>query len=115
MSVLKLEQQLKDAKEGVELYQALERLSKNRDFKRIVLEGFCEADAARCIRLSVDPTLDETTREDAIRMAQAAGYLKRHMRAIDQMGQMYLNSIPELEDALHEARVEEDLSQEDVD
>lgn len=108
MSVQELEAQLKDVKDIVELRDAALRLHKNRDFRKLIVDGFCEADVARLVRLSVDPGIDAQTKEDAIRMAQAGGYLKRHLSAITQMGNQAANSLPDLEEALQEARAEED-------
>lgn len=64
--------------------EAHDRLMKNRDFRKIILEGFMVNDCARYVQESANPALDERQRADALGIAQAAGHLKRFLQ-IDRM------------------------------
>lgn len=108
--VTQLEQQLISAKERKELRRMAVKLSDNYEFRTLILEGFCEANAARCVRMSVDTNTTPEIRADALGMGQAAGYLQRHLSAIVQAGgDVTDREILDLEDALAEARAEEDI------
>lgn len=102
-----LEEQLKAAKDAIEYRDSAIRLAKNRDFRRLILDGFCEADAARHVRMSTDPNLSPVMQADALGMAQAGGYLKRHLHAIMQLGATADKDAAEIELELEEARAEE--------
>jgi hypothetical protein len=104
-----LEDQLKNAKELVERRQMALKLASNREFKKLILEGFCEKDAARLVGESADPALPEKERADALAMAQAGGHLKRFLSAVFQMGYVSERDIPEIEQALEDARLEGDI------
>lgn len=107
-SVTALEQQLDGAKKLVEFRQRAIRLSKNSDFKKLILEEFCVNEAARYVQNSANPALGEQERADSLAIAQASGHLKRWLSVQVQMGAHAENEIGNLEEALAEARVEED-------
>lgn len=101
-----LEGQLSDAKEMVERGIAARKLASNREFRKLVLDGFCKEDCARFAAQSGDPALDPQQRADAIAMAQAGGHLKRFLSATIQMGETAAREIGDIEQELEEARVE---------
>ena len=103
-----LENQLEDAKELIARRDTVLKLSVNHDFRKIILEDFCTRDCARFAHESTDPALPDNVRADALASAQAAGHLKRYLSAAFQLGQAAEGSIVDLEDALTEARAEED-------
>jgi hypothetical protein len=86
---------------------AAERLAKNKDFRKLILEGFCLKDAARYVQASEDPCIEANERADALKIAQASGHLKRFLSVTIQMGRHAKNTIPELEETLGEVRSEE--------
>jgi hypothetical protein len=102
-----LEQQLQDAKATIQRRDRIARLLNNRDFKEIILEGYCKEDCARFTHQSADPSLTKDQQASALDMAQSAGHLKRYLTAAFQMAANAENSLPELEEALEEARGEE--------
>ena len=104
-----LEDQLADARELLERRDIALRLSNNRDFRVLILEGFCSKDAARLASESGDPSLTPQQRADAMAMAQAGGHLKRFLSAAFQMGAIAGNEIGDIEQALVEARAEADM------
>lgn len=105
-----LENQLEKTKELVERKDKAMRLANNKDFKELILQYFCVEECARYVQASADPNLDDKSREDALRMAQASGHLKRFLSVVVQMGNGAENDIQELEQVLSEARAEEDAA-----
>lgn len=103
-----LEQQLKDNKDLVARRDLALRLSQNSDFRKLILEDFCVTDTARLVGQSADPALDALQRADALNMAQASGHLKRYLSMMVTMGNTAARDIPAVEEALVDARNEED-------
>jgi hypothetical protein len=99
-----LEEQLKREKSVVELRDSAIKLSGNREFKRLILDGFCGTEAARYVQESADPLLSDRQRADALAMAQASGHLKRFLSIMVQQGNTSARNVKELEEALDEAR-----------
>jgi CHAT domain-containing protein len=108
MSVAALNTQLTEMKAMAERGRMAERLASNREFKKLILEEFLVQETARMIHLSTDPRLSVQDRADALQMAQASGQLKRFLQMTMQMGETALNTIPDLEEALEDARAEEE-------
>jgi len=108
-SVSRLEDQLKDTKTLVERRDAILRLSKNADFRTIILDAFFVEECARYARESGDPALTPAQRQDALNIAQAAGHVKRFLNVQIQMGDAAEGSIVDLENAIEEARLEEQV------
>lgn len=102
-----LEKQITDAKFLLERRDIAMRLASNRDFRKLILEGFCLHDAARYAQESADPFMNAEQRADALNMAQASGHLKRFLSITIQMGAHSERTMPEMEEALAEARAEE--------
>ena len=109
MSLQALEQQLKDQKSAIELRDMAIKLAKNTEFRKLILEGFCGTEAARYVQASGDPALNAVQRADALAIAQASGHFKRYMSVLLQMGQAAENQIADLEEAIEEARREEEI------
>lgn len=106
--LLQLEKQLEDAKILAARREAALRLAENRDFRDLILDDYLVKEAARCIQASGDPLLDKQVREDMVEMGKATGYLKRFLHAITTMGGTAQDDIVPLEEAIAEARLEED-------
>lgn len=106
VTIENLEHQLISNKERVALRDVVIRLTNNRDFKKVIQDGFMEEHAARNIRLSVDPQTHKDEVQHCIASAQAAGYLKQYLSALIQMGNVAANQIPEIEAEMDEMRAE---------
>lgn len=113
-SVSRLEDQLKDTKALVERRDAILRLSKNADFRAVILDAFFVEECARYARESGDPALTAAQRQDALNIAQAAGHVKRFLNVQIQMGDAAEGSIVDLENAIEEARLEEQVPADQV-
>lgn len=101
-----LENHLSATKEKVDQANLARKLAGNRDFRKLILEGFCRDDAARLVAESADPVLDVQQRADALAMAQAGGHLKRYLSMMIQQGMTAEREIGEIELELEEARAE---------
>jgi hypothetical protein len=106
--VAELEFQLQQIKGLQHRREQAERLSKNADFRDLIITGFCRDDAARFAQESGDPTLNAEQRADALGMAQASGHLKRYLMMQIKMGETAERNILDIEEALTEARLEEE-------
>lgn len=110
-----LEDQLKDAKALIERRDTILRLSKNADFRKIILEDFFVEECARYARESGDPALTAEQRADALNIAQAAGHLKRYLNVQIQMANQAEGQLGALEDAIENERVLEQNPDADLD
>ena len=106
--VAQLEKQLEDAKELSRRREMALRLAENRDFRELILDEYLIKEAARCIQAAGDDKLTPQIRVDMVDMGKATGYLKRFLHAITTMGGTAENDIVPLEEAIAEARLEED-------
>lgn len=102
-----LEYQLEQAKRMVERRNKVQKLTKNREFKDVILDYYMVEECARYVHTSADPALKPENRADALGMAQAAGHLKRFLNVVEQMGNHAESQIPALEQAIDEVRSEE--------
>ena len=108
-----LEQQLSDSRLLLENREMVLKLSENREFRKVILEDFCEKECARYARASGDPALTPEQRADALAMAQAAGHLKRYLSVQVVVGNTAANTIPEIETAIEELRAHPETETED--
>jgi len=65
-TVQDIELSIKDAEEMVALGTALERLQKNRDFKKLFLEGYIEKEAIRLVSLKGSPHTQKPEVQESI-------------------------------------------------
>ena len=106
VTVQQLETQRETMKQAVEMRQAVQRLTQNADFRKVITEQFMEKECARYVHASADPALNERNQKDALSIAQAAGHLKRYLSVLIQMGNAAENELDSIDTALDEARAE---------
>lgn len=106
--VFALESQLADAKKAIERREIALRLYNHPDFKSLIIDEFCTKECARYAQSSADPALNADQRADALAIAQAAGHLRRYLSVIVAMGNQAEGQMTNLEQAIEEARQEED-------
>ena len=102
-----LERDIENAKAVVAQRDMALKLSENREFRKLIIEGFLRDEAARYVHISTDPSLSAQDRADALASAQAAGHLKRWLNAIIRMGDAAASGLVEAEQALDEMRAAE--------
>lgn len=101
-----LEQFKLDQKTLATAGEQAKRLFENKDFKALILDGFCLHEAARYAQESGDPMLTADQRQDALNMAQASGHLKRFLSITCVVGNTAADNIIKADIALDEARAE---------
>ena len=101
-----LERQIEDLKKHVERREMAIRLASNPDFKKLILEGFCQVEAAAYVHTSCDPNIGDRERADALAIAQASGHLKRWVTIMMQMGYQAQLTIRDCEEQIDEMRAE---------
>ena len=106
VTVQQLETQREGMKQAIEMRSAVQRLSKNADFRKVISEYFMEKECARYAHASADPALPERNQKDALAISQAAGHLKRFLSVIIQMGNAAEGELDSIDNALDEARAE---------
>lgn len=107
VTVAQLESRIEDLKTLIEKRDLAVKLEKNREFRKLILDGFCLEDCARYAQLSADPSLTEEQRQDCIGLAQAAGHLRRYLSVTIRMGDQAERDIEESKATIEEMRAEE--------
>lgn len=106
VTIEQLEAQREFNQKIAERGEAHDRLMKNRDFRKIIMDGFCGTDAARYVQESANPALDDRQRADALGIAQASGHLRRYLQVdrilIDQASE----KVTQIDQAIAEMRAE---------
>jgi hypothetical protein len=99
------------ANEKVDLMNSMEKLRKNRDFKKIVSEGYMEQEAIRLVHLMSDPSpaiQSPDVQESLLSMIKAIGHLENYFKVIYQFGHAAKESILESERSIEETLAEEE-------
>ena len=100
--VTELNKQLESSRELVELKNAVLRLSDNKDFRELVILGFCRDEAAANVKLSGNMHMEKDNRDNALAIAQAAGHFERYMSQMMVEGMNAERIIPQIEKQLQE-------------
>jgi hypothetical protein len=99
-----LERHVEKLKYAVEMRDMAVRLADNRDFRKLILDGFCVSEAARYVQESGDPALTPNQRADALNLAQASGHLKRFIAITIQLGNQAAEDVRSTEEQIDEVR-----------
>lgn len=105
------EQRIDELKKAIEIRDAVMRLQDNADFRKVINENFMVKDCARFAQLSQDPVLDAPSQQDALRIAQAAGHLKRYLSIQIQMGNVADRDLIDNQNVIDELRAEADAEE----
>ena len=84
-----IDRSIKQAQALVELGSAVDRLRSNKDFKKIVIEGYFEKEAIRLVHLKADPSMQSAASQQSINQQMDAigafsQYLDMVLRHADQ-------------------------------
>ena len=91
-----------------ELGDALARLRGNRDFKKVILEGFFEQEAVRLVHLKADSNMQSPESQKSIlTQLDAIGTLAQYLRTVDMRANLAKKSIEYDEQTLEEIAAEE--------
>lgn len=104
-----VEVSIEHAKQAIELRDALDRLGKNEDFKKIMTEGYFKDEASRLVLLKADPEAQtEDTQRYLDNSITAIGYVRLYFSTIMQLGIQMERSLKADEETLQEL-IEEDI------
>jgi hypothetical protein len=110
-----LELSIEECKLKIERFEALGRLEKNKDFKKLFTEGFLQDHAVRQVMLKAHPTImgNEMAMAQVDSQIAGCGALKQFLVAIHTEGLNAQQAIQEDENTLAEVQAEA-LEQENV-
>ena len=93
-AIQEIELSIKEAQKMVDLGAAVQRLATNRDFKKVILEGFFEDEAIRLVHLKADPNMQSSDSQKAIlTQMDAIGALRQYLETLAQLAGMAQKSI----------------------
>ena len=103
-----LEQNIKVGTEAVDFGKALDRLFINRDFKRVILDGYFKDESVRLVHLLSDPSMQSPEKQKAIHQQMTAiGELSQYFSVIRFHAKQGEKSVSECEDLREEILAEE--------
>ena len=104
-SVEQVEKGIADARSDIEMGDILERLYKNADFKKIILEGYLEEEALNMVRTRALVESSEDQSRHVLAEIDAISRLGRHLEIIQQKARQAREiRIPQHEQLLAEIR-----------
>jgi hypothetical protein len=102
---------IEDAKQKIELRDALARLIENKDFKTIVDNGYFEGEAIRLVHLKADPNMQDPEQQDfVIKAIDAVGFFRAYLSRIFQQGNTAEGALKSHEQTLEEILAEDLVS-----
>lgn len=102
-----MEQAIENAKVYKDLGTSLEKLRSNREFKKVILDGYFKDEAIRLVHLKSDPSMQTPEKQDAIiRSIDAIGSLVSYFRVVEQFASIAAKDIELNEVTIQEAREE---------
>lgn len=106
-TVQQIEQNIREAKEILGIHAALVRLESNKDFRKVIKEGYLEREAIRLVHLKADPAYQTPERQAAILGdITAIGGLLQYFRTVAHNAAQAVKAIEadeaELEEILRE-------------
>lgn len=82
-----IEVTIEQAKDTLEAMRALERLRKNKDFIKLIEEGYLKDEACRLVLARAEPALQTTENQSQLnKMIDGVGYFRQYLNKIYQMG-----------------------------
>lgn len=93
-----IEKLMKDSKELIDFGNAVERLRSNRDFKRVITEGYFEKEAIRLVQLKSDPAMQSPASQTAILSAMdGIGQLIQYLQDAVRTGELAAKQLEDCE------------------
>lgn len=103
-----LEVTIEHAQKTVSRMKAMEKLTKNRDFKTIVLDGYFEQESIRLVHLKSDPNMQSPEAQtDILNQMNAIGTVRQYFNGVMQLGRMAEKAIAADQETLDELRAED--------
>lgn len=93
------DEQVKTNKKLVDAASALERLQSNRDFRKLIMEGYLQNEAVRLVHLKADPEYQTSVKQDAIiRDIDAIGSLNGFLNITLQQGRIAVKQLADADE-----------------
>jgi hypothetical protein len=105
--VHELEKQRENYKKLMHKRDLALKLQKSSAFKELILDEYCTKECSRYVGVAGDPAISKEDRDLALEMGKAAQHFKRWLEITIRMGDQAEYQMPELDNAIETARVEE--------
>jgi hypothetical protein len=103
-----IELDIKEAKKLTENGKALERLRNNRDFKRVVIDGYLTDEAVRLVHLKSDANMQDANSQSSItKQIEGIGSLVNYFNVVHHTSMLAEKAIESSEEVLEALRTEE--------
>jgi hypothetical protein len=103
-----LELNIKAATKTAELGKSFDRLSRNKDFKSLILDAYFEKEAIRLVTLKGDPNMQDSDNQAALlKQMDAIGGLRQYLSATFQLARMAEKALVDDENTRDEVYAEE--------
>lgn len=90
---------IEDAKQIIEFGNSVERLRTNRDFKKVIQDGYFHKEAIRLVHLKSDPAMQNPSSQAAIIAAMdAIGNLSAYLHDAIRSGEMATKQLADAEE-----------------
>ena len=110
-TIADIEKSIAEAKELVDFAKSVERLRNNKDFKKVVLDGYFTKEAVRLVHLKSDPsTQDPVSQAGIISAIDAIGNFSSFLTVATQDGNIAAKQIKDSED-MRDELLEEELGE----
>lgn len=104
-----LDRSIKNANQLIDIGNALERLRSNKDFRKVISEGYFEQEAIRLVMLKADPHMQTPEKQAAVlRDIDSVGALAQYFRTVIQKASLADKSVKADEAAREEIVAGED-------
>jgi len=101
--IKELEANMKDLQEMIDLGNSLEKLLKNRDFKKVIEKEYLHEEAVRLVQLKADSNMQsEQAQKRVLRDIDAIGSFTQFLDLVRQKADAAKDAMGECEDALAE-------------
>jgi len=104
--IAEIELSIEAAKDLVSRKEQALRLANNRDFKKLVLDGYVKDEAVRLTGLSADPNM-KNHQDDIFDAIKGISLFRQYMQNIVTIGKVAENELLEQEQVLEEIRTHE--------
>lgn len=106
--IREIELSMEEARKIVDRGEMAQKLASNREFKKLVLEGYFVEEASRLALLWSDPNIPEDVRKFVERDLLGVGAFKRYLSTLVLMGQNAQHELRDLSETRDEIRQEEE-------
>jgi len=98
-TLAKLDRDSKATKPLVDMGLALDKLRNNRDFIKLIVDGYLKDEAVRLVHLKADPNMDSPAHQAAIdRDISAIGVLNQYFNLVDSRARIAGKQMNDIEE-----------------